>query len=76
MQKLSFLVGQLYFQKDQSFIYLINGPLILLKQKKLSVWDLKGNKYLDMFCAVGTSILGYTNSNVNKSVSDMIKKAI
>ena len=37
------------------------------KAKKINVWDLSGIKYLDMFCAVGTSILGYGNESVNKS---------
>ena len=43
-------------------------PAYFDKAKKIDVWDLKGKKYLDMFCAVGTSVLGYGNDNVNKSV--------
>ena len=43
-------------------------PAYYSKAKKIYVWDLKGIKYLDMFCAVGTSILGYNNEKVNKSV--------
>ena len=34
----------------------------------------KGVKYLDMFCAVGTSVLGYSNEEVNKSILNNIKK--
>jgi glutamate-1-semialdehyde 2,1-aminomutase len=49
-------------------------PAYFDKAKKIDVWDLKGNKYLDMFCAVGTSVLGYGNDNVNKSVLKNIKK--
>ena len=44
------------------------------KSKNINVWDLKGNRYLDMFCAVGTSILGYNNKNINSSVMKTIKK--
>ena len=49
-------------------------PAYFDKAKKIDVWDLKGNKYLDMFCAVGTSVLGYSNDNVNKSVLKNIAK--
>ena len=49
-------------------------PAYFTKSKKINVWDLKGNKYLDMFCAVGTSILGYNNNNINSSVMKTIKK--
>ena len=49
-------------------------PAYFDKAKEINVWDLKGNKYLDMFCAVGTSVLGYGNDNVNKSVLKNIKK--
>ena len=49
-------------------------PAYFTKAKNSSVWDLNGNKYFDVFCAVGTSILGYSNPNVNNSVTAMIKK--
>ena len=49
-------------------------PAYFDKAKETSVWDLKGVKYLDMFCAVGTSVLGYGNDNINKSVLKSIKK--
>ena len=49
-------------------------PAYFTKAKKINVWDLKGEKYLDMFCAVGTSILGYSNQNVTRSVLKNIYK--
>ena len=50
-------------------------PAYFTKADKINVWDLKGNKYLDMFFAVGTSILGYNNYNINKSVVKNINKS-
>ena len=47
-------------------------PAYFSKAKDSFVWDLKGKKYLDMFCAVGTNALGYSNSNINKSVNKKI----
>ena len=66
--------GTTLFSK-RSELHLPNKwPAYFSKANKTDVWDLKRNKYLDMFCAVGTSILGYNNHNVNKSVLQNIKK--
>ena len=66
--------GTTLFSK-RSELHLPNKwPAYFTKGKKINVWDLKGDKYLDMFCAVGTSILGYCNDKVNKSVIDVIDK--
>ena len=66
--------GTTLFSK-RSELYLPNKwPAYFTKAKKINVWDLKGDKYLDMFCAVGTSILGYSNDRVTKSVHKNINK--
>lgn len=64
--------GTTLFSK-RSELHLPNKwPAYFIKANKINVWDLKGEKYLDMFCAVGTSVLGYGN----KSVKDAVKKNI
>jgi glutamate-1-semialdehyde 2,1-aminomutase len=64
--------GTTLFSK-RSELHLPNKwPAYFTKAKKINVWDLKGEKYLDMFCAVGTSILGYSNEKVTKSVLNNI----
>ncbi len=66
--------GTTLFSK-RSELHLPNKwPAYFNKAKKINVWDLKGNKYLDMFCAVGTSILGYNNERINRSVLKNINK--
>ena len=50
-------------------------PAYFSKAKKINIWDIKSEKYLDMFCAVGTSILGYSNDRINKSVKKNINKS-
>jgi glutamate-1-semialdehyde 2,1-aminomutase len=66
--------GTTLFSK-RSELYLPNKwPAYFTKAKKINLWDLKGDKYLDMFCAVGTSILGYSNDRVTKSVHKNINK--
>jgi glutamate-1-semialdehyde 2,1-aminomutase len=66
--------GTTLFSK-RSELHLPNKwPAYFSKSKETNVWDLNGKKYLDMFCAVGTSVLGYGNSKVNKSVIKNLKK--
>jgi acetylornithine/succinyldiaminopimelate/putrescine aminotransferase len=36
-----------------------------LESYKNTYWDLKNKKYTDMICAVGQSILGYSNKKLN-----------
>ncbi len=66
--------GTTLFSKRSELHLPDKWPAYFSKAKDSSVWDLKGNKYLDIFCAVGTSILGYSNFNVNNSVSKIIQK--
>ena len=66
--------GTTLFSKRSELHLPDKWPAYFSKATKTNVWDLNGNKYLDMFCAVGTSILGYSNDRINKSVSNTIKK--
>ncbi len=66
--------GTTLFSK-RSELHLPNKwPAYFSRAEDTNVWDLKGVKYLDMFCAVGTSVLGYSNSKVIKSVTHQIQK--
>ena len=66
--------GTTLFSKRSEFHLPNKWPAYFTKANKINVWDLKGNKYLDMFFAVGTSILGYNNDKINKSVLKNINK--
>ena len=66
--------GTTLFSKRSELHLPDKWPAYFVKAKKINVWDLKGNKYLDMFCAVGTSILGYSNHKINQSIQNNIKK--
>ena len=66
--------GTTLFSKRSELHLPNNWPAYFSKAINTNVWDLKGNKYLDMFCAVGTSILGYKNHNINKSIIKNIQK--
>jgi glutamate-1-semialdehyde 2,1-aminomutase len=52
-----------------------NWPTYFSKSKKCFVWDLDGNKFTDMsIMGVGTNMLGYGNSEVDKAVKNIISK--
>ena len=52
-------------------------PTYFKKAKGINVWDLDGKKYLDMAqMGIGSSILGYSNAEVNKAVSVAINEGI
>ena len=49
-------------------------PIYFSKAKGSSVWDLDGKKYHDFsLMGVGTNILGYSNTKVDKEVFKKIK---
>ena len=50
-------------------------PTYYVKSKDCFIWDLENKRYIDFsFMGVGTNILGYNNIQVNKAVTDAIKK--
>ena len=50
-------------------------PSYYKKAKGVEVWDLDGNKYVDMsIMGVGTCILGYADPDVNEAVKRVIDK--
>ncbi len=66
--------GTTLFSK-RSELYLPNKwPAYFSQSKKTFLWDLEGKKYLDMYCAVGTSILGYANNKINYDIQKVLKK--
>lgn len=66
--------GNTLFSKRSELHLPEKWPAYFTKARETYVWDLNGKKYLDFFCAVGTSILGYSNRKVNSSVMKNIKK--
>ena len=50
-------------------------PTYFEKAKGVNIWDLDGNKYVDMgLMGVGTNILGYSNDEVDSQVIEVAKK--
>ena len=52
------------------------APKFLYKQKGCHVWDVDGNKYIDMVMGCGPVTLGHNNLNINNAIKRQLKKGI
>lgn len=52
-------------------------PTYFSRAKGVEIWDLDGNKYVDMAqMGIGTAILGYCDEDVNDSVKDAVNNSV
>ncbi len=65
--------NMLYSKRAEAFLPDF-WPTYYTKTKDCFVWDKDGNKYIDMIFAVGTNVLGYNNSKLEKDVIRAVKK--
>lgn len=66
--------GTMLLSKNPDVFLPSYWPTYFSKAKGCHVWDLENNKYLDFsLMGVGTNILGYSHSKVNKAVIKAIK---
>ena len=62
--------GNMLLSKNPETILPKLWPTYFSRAKGAFIWDLDNNKYFDCFTmGVGTNILGYSNSSINKKVS-------
>ncbi len=67
--------GSMLFSKKSELFLPGVWPSYFSKAKGSKIWDLDGKKYLDMsLMGVGTNILGYGNSQVDKKVIETVTK--
>ena len=67
--------GNMLISKNPNYYLPNKWPTYFTKSKKINIWDLNNKRYTDMATmGVGTNILGYANSQVDKSVHDVLKK--
>jgi glutamate-1-semialdehyde 2,1-aminomutase len=67
--------GTMLLSKRPEMFLPDNWPSYFSKAKGCHVWDLDGNKYVDMsIMGIGTNTLGYGNNEVDSAVLNTIKK--
>ena len=70
------LNGGMLLSKRQEQFLPGKWPVFFKKAKKCFVWDVNNKKYLDFsLMGVGTNILGYSNSQVNRKLKKTIKES-
>ena len=67
--------GNVFISKRPQFYLPKYWPTYYSKSKGCEIWDLDNNKYYDFsLMGVGTNILGYANSNIDKEVKKVIDR--
>jgi glutamate-1-semialdehyde aminotransferase/spore coat polysaccharide biosynthesis protein SpsF (cytidylyltransferase family) len=67
--------GAMLFSKRQEVFLPDHWPTYFSKSKGCTIWDLDKKKYYDLsLMGVGTNLLGYSNSKVDKFVEKTVKK--
>ena len=67
--------GTMLLSKKPEMFLPENWPAYYSKSKGCYVWDLDGNKLIDMsIMGIGTNTLGYSNDEVDSAVMDVIRK--
>ncbi len=68
--------GNMLLSKRGEMFLPVKWPSYYEKSKGCTVWDLDGNKYIDMsIMGVGTNVLGYANDEVDNEVRKAIGKS-
>ncbi|MBC8185065.1 aminotransferase class III-fold pyridoxal phosphate-dependent enzyme [candidate division KSB1 bacterium] len=68
--------GNMLLSKRAEMFLPEKWPAYFDKAKGCSVWDLDGNKYIDMsIMGIGTNVLGFANDEVDNAVREVIDKS-
>jgi len=67
--------GNMFLSKNPSRFVKDIWPTYFTKSKGCTVWDMNNIKYYDLsLMGVGTNVLGYANSHIDRIIKEVIKK--
>jgi glutamate-1-semialdehyde 2,1-aminomutase len=69
-------LGSQTFSKSRTQYPVGVSPLFASKVNGPHLWDVDGNKYIDLVSSLASITLGYNDPGVNKAVSKQLKKAV
>ncbi len=69
-------LGSQTFSKSRTQYPVGISPLYIKKAKGCEVWDVDGNKYVDLVSSLASVTLGYGDSRVNRVVRKQLKKGV
>jgi len=62
-------------KRPESFVLGVY-PTHLKRGQGCFVWDLKGNRYIDFICGLGTNLLGYNHEEINGAIRTQLQDGI
>ena len=74
--ELTIPLGSQTFSKSRTQYPVGISPLFIDKAKGCHVWDLDGNKYIDLVSSLASVTLGYGDARVNAAVRKQLKKGV
>lgn len=74
--ELTIPLGSQTFSKSRVQYPVGISPLYARKAKGPFLWDLDGNKFIDLVSALASVTLGYGDKGVMRAVSKQLKKAV
>jgi glutamate-1-semialdehyde 2,1-aminomutase len=69
-------LGSQTFSKSRTQYPVGISPLYIEKAKGCEVWDVDGNKYVDLVSSLASVTLGYGDSRVNRAVRKQLNKGV
>jgi len=69
-------LGSQTFSKSRTQYPVGISPLYVSRAKGAEIWDLDGNKYIDLISALASVTLGYGDKSVEKAVKRQLKKGV
>ena len=69
-------LGSQTFSKSHTQYPVGISPLYIDKAKGSWVWDIDGNKYVDLVSSLASVTLGHSDSEINKAVRAQLKKGV
>ncbi len=69
-------LGSQTFSKSRTQYPVGISPLYIQRAKGCQVWDVDGNKYIDLVSSLASITLGYADSRVDGAVREQLKKGV
>ena len=69
-------LGSQTFSKSRTQYPVGISPLYIERAKGCEVWDIDGNRYVDLVSSLASVTLGYNDQSVNKAVRKQLKKGV
>ena len=74
--ELTIPLGSQTFSKSRTQYPVGISPLFLDRGRGSYVWDIDGNRYVDLVNSLASITLGYSNPKIAKAVRNQLKKAV